>query len=142
MDELSLNFARQRHGEAVHVNFSRLDPLRLQKYLMPLLVRKADDLVFERRTIPRTDALNLAVEQRGSIDVGADKFPNTIVGVQQMTVDLRTLDRGRQEREAHRTIVSALDHEATVGDATFEVDAVAIQPRRGTGLEPPPFEAE
>ena len=64
---------------------------------MPLLVRKPDDLVFERRTVARTDALNLPVEQRRAIDVRAHEIADAIVRVQQIALDLRAARSRRSE---------------------------------------------
>ena len=60
MNELRLHVARQAHREAVDVDFPRVEPFRLEKDLVPLLVRKPDDLVLERRAVPRADAAESA----------------------------------------------------------------------------------
>ena len=88
--EIRLNVARQAHREAVDVDLARVHAFRLEKNLVPLLVREADDLVFERRAIPRTDAANLPVEQRRPVDVRAHEIAHAIVRVQQIAVDLRS----------------------------------------------------
>ena len=103
---------------------------------------KPDDLVLERRAVARTDAANLPVEQRRAVDVRAHDRSHAIVRVQQVAVDLRPTDRARQEREGHRRIVAALDGERSVRDATLEVDARAIEPRRRAGLQPPALEPD
>ena len=54
--ELGLHVARQAHREAVDVDLARVDPFRLEKNLVALLVGEADDLVLERRAVARTDA--------------------------------------------------------------------------------------
>ena len=54
--EIRLHVARQAHREAVDVDLARVEPFRLEKNLVPLLVGEADDLVLERRTVARTDA--------------------------------------------------------------------------------------
>src|SRR5262245_31354651 len=102
---------------------------------MPLLVRKADDLVLERRAIPWADTAKLSVEQRGSIDVGPHERADSIVGVKQVAVDLLLMNGGCLERERHRRIVAAFDGERAVADAPLEIDARTIQPRRRACLQ-------
>ena len=53
--EVRLHLPRQAHREAVDVDLRRVESLRLEKDLVTLLVRKADDLVLERRAVARTD---------------------------------------------------------------------------------------
>src|SRR5262249_21757239 len=91
-NELQLHVARQRRREAVHVDFARADALGLEENLMAFLVRKANDLVLERRAVPRPDPLNLTIEQRRLREVRANEIANPIVGVNQIAVDLRAND--------------------------------------------------
>ena len=56
VDDLFLNVARQTHRQAVDVDLASVDTLRLEENLVPLLVRKADDLVLERRAISGADS--------------------------------------------------------------------------------------
>src|SRR5258708_15249587 len=109
---------------------------------MPLLVGESDDLVFERRTVARTDAADLPVEQRRAIDVRAHDVAHAVVGVNQMAVDLRTIDRRRQKRERDRGNVAAFYLEPSVPHVAIEIDAVAIEPRRRARLQAAPFETE
>ncbi len=73
----------------------------------------------------------------------AHQIAHAIVGVKQIAVDLRSLDRRGEKRERHRRIVAALDGErarrATCGSKSM---LVAIEPRRRAGLQPAPLEAE
>src|SRR6185503_1243383 len=97
MHEIRLHLARQAHRETVDVDLPRVDAFGLEEDLVPLFIRKADDLVLERRTIARADPANLPVEQRRSIEVLAHELAHTPVGVQEMAVDLRPVDRTRGE---------------------------------------------
>lgn len=63
MDNRLLNQAGQADRKAVDVDLPRLDPFRLQKYLVALAIRESHHLVFERRA-DRADPADLAIEQR------------------------------------------------------------------------------
>ena len=109
MNELLLHVARQAHRKAIDVDLARVEAFRLEKNLMPLLVGKPDDLVLERRAVPRPDAANLAVEQRRAVDVRAHQIADAIVRVQQIAVDLRRDRCGPIRNEnGDRRVVAAL----------------------------------
>src|SRR5207253_2566829 len=97
MHELELHVAWKTRRKSVHVDLARMDPLRLEKNLMALLVGKPDDLVFQRRTVPRTDAANLAVIKRRAIDIRTYQIAHAIVCVNQITVDLFARDAAGQK---------------------------------------------
>ena len=97
MNKVTLDVARQRHRKAVHVDFADIEALGFKEDLMPFLVGKPDDFVFQRRTVPRPDPANLAVEQRRAIDVGPDQIAHAIVGVENVALDLRPLNRCAQK---------------------------------------------
>ena len=109
---------------------------------MPFLIGEADDLVFERRTVSRPDALDLSVEQRRAINVGADQIADAIVRVEQITLHLRAIDFPSEKRKRDRWIVAALDAKRAAADLRCEVDTLAIQARRRSCLQPAPLEAE
>src|SRR5687768_14151254 len=71
-----LHVAWQRHRKAVDVDLVDVDPFRLEVDLVTLAIREPHDLVFERRTVPRSDAMNLTVEERTLIDVTAHEIVN------------------------------------------------------------------
>ena len=62
---------------------------------MPLPVREPHHLVFERRAVARTDALDLAVEERRLVDVLPHQLVDAVGRVQQVTGDLRPIDADR-----------------------------------------------
>ena len=76
---------------------------------MPLPLGEPHDLVFERRTVPRADALNLTVVERALVDVLAHEIAHAIVRVEQPAAhaDSRAAS-GRRERKRHRHVVAAL----------------------------------
>src|SRR5581483_7344068 len=142
MHQIRLHVARQRHRKAIHVNLARVDPFRLEEDLMAFLVGEANDLVLERRAIARTDPADLTVEQRRSIDIRANEIAHAIVGVNEIAVDLRTIDRVGEKRERHRRPVALLHSESTFAHVTIEINRGAIEPWGSAGLESPPLEAE
>src|SRR5690606_23343474 len=54
-DHLELQVVRQRGREPVDVDLVRRDALGLEEDLVTFLVGEADDLVLDRRTVPRAD---------------------------------------------------------------------------------------
>src|SRR5439155_25466986 len=69
VDEVALYVPREAHREPVDVDLPGVKTFRLQEDLVTFFLSKPDDLVFERRAVPRPDAADLAVEERRSIDV-------------------------------------------------------------------------
>ena len=63
-----LDIDRHAGGHAVHVDFVCIQTLRFQEDLVPRLVRKLDDLVFNGRAVARADAFDLTAIERGSSD--------------------------------------------------------------------------
>ena len=66
-----LHVGRQRGADAVGIDQLRVQPLRLEKYLVPVTVGKAVDLVLDRRAIARTRGIDRAGEQRRAVQVSA-----------------------------------------------------------------------
>ena len=109
---------------------------------MPLFIGETDDLVFERRTVPRPDAADLPVEQRRAIDVRPNKIANAIVRVQQIARHLRADDLSAEKRKWDRRIVAVLDAKRAAFNLPREVDALAIEARWRSCFQPAPLEAE
>src|SRR5262249_5373952 len=76
--ELLLHLGRQGSREAIQIDFVRIVSFRLQEELMARLVGKLHDLVFDRRTIPRTNSLDLSRIQRRLCDVLSNCVVNTL----------------------------------------------------------------
>src|SRR5450759_1340968 len=108
---------------------------------MPFLVGEANDLVFERRAVSRTDAANLTVEERRAIDIRSHEIAHAIVGVEEVAINLRAIDWRREKRERHGRRVAALGRECSGPHLAIEIDAVAIETRRRAGLQSAPLEA-
>jgi hypothetical protein len=83
MNERLLYLSRQRHRESIHINLVDVEAFGFQVQLMSLTLREPHDLVFERRAVPRADAVNLPVVKRTPVDVLANEIAHTIVRVQQ-----------------------------------------------------------
>src|SRR5512138_3781510 len=97
---------------------------------MPLPIGKAHDLVLERRAIARPDPVNLAIEQRTSVDVAAYEIANALVGVYQPTANLIAKRRRCVERKRNGHSVARLLDEQPVANTCVEVDAFPIEARR------------
>src|SRR5881296_2079358 len=102
MHEIRLHVTRQAHREPVDVDLAGVEAFGLQENLVPLLGGKSDYFIFERRTITWADAADLAVEQRGTIEVGTHQVANPIVCMEEIARYLRPLDARGQERKWHR----------------------------------------
>ena len=76
-EELELDLTRQRHRESVDVDFVDVESLRFEIDLVPFPIRKPHDLVLERRAIPRSDSLDLPVEERAPTNVAANEIANS-----------------------------------------------------------------
>ena len=126
----------QTHRHAVDVDLIHVHTFRLQKDLVPLLVREAHDLVFERRAIPGTDAGNLSVVERRLMDVPTHQIVDLCRRVNDVTGDLWRRDCGGLVRKRHHRIVAKVFGKPT------EVDAPAIEARGSPGLEPPHLESK
>ena len=107
---------------------------------MPLAVRKAHDLVFERRAVTRADPADLAVEERRLADVRPHQIVDPFGRVEQMT-QRSAADRCR--RSGTRTAPAGSS--PRFGVEAREVDAAPVKPRRGARsssrpqLKPKPF---
>src|SRR5688572_13793200 len=122
MDERLLHVARKAHRESVDIDLARIDAFGLEENLVPLLLGEPHDLVLERRTVSRTDAADLTVEERRAIDIGANEIAYPIGRVQQVAIDLPALDRSREERERYGRFVTALHEKRAVANASGEID--------------------
>ena len=83
MNKRFLNVPRERHRKPVYVDLIDVHPFGLEIQLMSLPVREPHDLVFQRRAVPRSDSLNLSVEERTLANSTPHEIADTIVGVQQ-----------------------------------------------------------
>src|SRR5204863_93169 len=73
-DHLDLNLIRQTRREAVDIKLIRGNSLRFEEDLLPFLLGKADDLIFDRRTIARPNSFNHARVHRGLMEIRSNDF--------------------------------------------------------------------
>ena len=108
--QLLLDGHRQRHREAIYVDFVSFNRFRFEIDLMSFPIWEPHDLVFQRRTVARTDAADLSVIQR------------TLANV----LPARTPARDRScDSSQHLTLFSA----AVVSDTRMESAADLRAPR-------------
>jgi hypothetical protein len=142
MNQFQLYVARQRHRKSVDVDLVDIESLRFEIHLVPLPIGEAHDLVLERRAIPGTNPLDLAVEQRTLPDVPSNKIANAIVGVNQPAADLVAQRPRRVERERHWNLVASLLRKHALVHTRVESDACPIEPWRCSRLQSAHVDAE
>src|SRR6476659_8193307 len=64
VDQLGLDRRRKTHRKSIQVDFIDVHALGLEKQVMPLPIREAHDLIFQRWAVSWSNALNLTVIQR------------------------------------------------------------------------------
>ena len=72
LEERMLHVLGQRGRDAVRIDGVVVETLRLEKDLVAAALLEADDLVFDRGTIARADALDGAGVHRRAIEIGGD----------------------------------------------------------------------
>src|SRR5688500_9158004 len=103
---------------------------------MALLLREADDLVLDRRTVARTGGADLAGVHRRAVKIRANEVVRERAGVRQPAEDLRVFEAIGQDRERTRALVARSNLELRVVDGRF------VDTRRRAGLEPAEAQAE
>ena len=92
-EEIHLHLIGKRGRNPVHVVFQRVPTFRLQEHLMPLLLREADNLVLDGRTIARADALDHPAIHGGLVEVVGDDLVGLRVRVGDPARDLFHVER-------------------------------------------------
>src|SRR5580658_859144 len=110
----------------------RVQPFGLQKKLVRQFVGELDDLVFNRRTIPRSRRLDLPAIHRRTMHVLANNAMRLFGGKSDVARHLRIMMRHspRAKAERSRVQISRLALEAR------PINGASIKPRRRSGLEP------
>src|SRR5579875_173921 len=103
---------------------------------MANLVRKLDDLVLNRRTISRANALNLATIERRAADVLLNDPPRGLICVRQITNNLLALNLLGQKGKRRRHRIAMLLLKAR------KIDRSSVQPRRRPRFEPGPLQPQ
>ena len=127
--DLDVHGHARRH--ALHVNFSGVQPLRLQKELVALLIGKAQDLRLDGRAVARPNALDNAVRHGGAVEIVAQDSMRFLVRVGEKAIDLR--ERGRivvgHEGKVRGGVVSPLE------DTLGKIDGARVHARRRPRLK-------
>ena len=121
---LPLHFHRQRGGHAVDVDLVRVQALGLEEELVLRLVRKLDDLVFDRRAVARADALDAARVHGRAMHVLANEAQRLRRGEGDVAADLRLNDLLGAEAEGRGIGVAGLLFE------DLPIDGAAVEARR------------
>ena len=109
---------------------------------MPLAMREPHHLVFERRAVSWPNSCDLPVVERGIADVPAHELVDAIGGVKQVTRRDVLRRFGGHERERNRRVIAVFHVEHTALDAFVKVDRLSSEPRRRSGLQSAPAEAQ
>ena len=128
--ERALRLLGQRGRNAVRIDGRIVDALRLEKNLMAVAIGEADHLVLDRRTIAWAAPGDRARIDGGAMRIRLDDAMGLGGGAGDVARELRRRDRGRHRGEEFRLWIAKLDLEA------LPVDGCAVEPGRGSGLEP------
>ncbi len=130
MHERELDVERQRRRDPVRIDLVRRETLGLEEDLVARALREAHDLVLDRRTVARADALDDAGEQRRAIEAAANDLVRALVGVRDPARHLRRMHLARADEAHHRRgLVAGLPFERR------EIDGAPVETRRCSGLE-------
>ena len=103
-----LDLRRKAHRKPVQIDLISRETFGLQEQLVTLAIGKTHHLVFERRTIARTNSGNLPVVQRRFVDM----LPHEVVDghgrIERVTRNLRRAERRRHERKGDRVHIAVL----------------------------------
>jgi hypothetical protein len=128
-----LHIGGKRSRDAVRIDEEVVEPLRFEKYLMPVAVGKAVDLVLDRRAIARARCADRAREQRRAIEIRRDDRMRPGVGPRDCAENL-----GHRPRAVPRGTgpARALGAVRWLFVEPRPVDRPTVEPRRRSGLEP------
>src|SRR5215471_10472800 len=85
--DLALDIDREAGRHPIHIDLVRIDALRLENDLVAVFILEFDDLVFDRGAVSRTDALNLAAEERRAVHVITDDRMNSFVRMRDVAAN-------------------------------------------------------
>src|SRR6266516_3890054 len=81
---------RETGIRSLDIYFASTPPFGLQEDLMPLLIGKAHNLIFNGGTIARTNTLDYAGIKRGAVQVVTNDLVGTLVSMYQIAGQLRS----------------------------------------------------
>ncbi len=124
-----LHIFRQAGRDAVRVHRRIVQAFRLQEDIVAILVREADNLVLDRRTIPRTPSSDLARVNSRPVDILPYNRVRRLSRPCHPACDLPIQQAGRHRTERLRLIVTR------VSAQTRPIDRPSVQSRRSPRLE-------
>ena len=126
--DLHVDGQARRH--ALHIHLVRVQPLRLQKELVPLLIGEFHHLVLDRRTVARPDALDHPAVKRAAVDIFPDNFVRLFIRIGKVAGNLLPLDFPAQKGERNDCFVAVL--RLCFG----KINAARVHPRGRSRFEP------
>ena len=126
---VQLHVGGQRSADAVGIDQMRVEPFRLEEYLMAVPIGEAMDLVLDGRAIARPARIDRAGEKRRAMQIRADDVVTALVGARDRAEKLRITPPSRQGGHGPALGVGRLLGKARPSDAA------PVQPRRRAGLE-------
>ena len=131
-DEFELYVERQAGGDAVGVELVGREAFGFEVDLVRRLVGEAVNLVFDGRTIARTDAFDDAGVHGRPVESAADDIVGAFVGVSDPARHLARMLFGAAEKREHGNGIEVTGLFFENG----EVDGTAVDARRRTGFQP------
>ena len=100
MEHLKLNLFRERRGEALNIEFFRIQPHWFDKKLMPFFVGKCHNLGLNARTIAWADAFDYTGVDRAAVQIGTDDSVRFLIGIGQIADSFvfRCINGGKRKR--------------------------------------------
>ena len=87
----NLNILRHGGTHPIHIPFIGLKSLRLKKNLMPLLIGKLYDLIFNGRTVSRSRTLDDSGVHRRPVQICSDNIVSPLISIGQIAWKLLSL---------------------------------------------------
>src|SRR6185312_14285922 len=98
----------QRGRDSVRIDRRIVESLRLEENLVPIALAEPHDLVFDRWTVARPPALDLAGIHWRAMDIRPDDLVSGGGRARDRALDLRVCDAVGQDREWLRRLVARL----------------------------------
>jgi len=92
MQHADLDVQRHTGGKTVQINLVSIQTFRLDEELMPVLVWEFHHLVFDRRTVARTNSRDLTGIKRRAVNMFAYDPVDAVIGMDDVTTRLRQHD--------------------------------------------------
>src|SRR5262249_9704081 len=133
---LMLYFNRQARRAPLQINFVGRPALGLEKERMTVLVSKTDHLVFDRRTVSRTDTVNQSGVHWRLVQIGTNCLVGPLGRARLVARHLLAERTVREERKEGGVSISRNDGQTRV------INGTSINARRCAGLQAPHCKSE